>query len=94
MMSMGAKSIDQVGRITLPAKLRKRKGWQENTMLEIFDGLDNTVILKLYKVSPKQICHVCESCETVVMVKGFKMCENCIRAFLEASIDTFAKKHT
>lgn len=84
MMPMGARALDPLGRITLPSKLRKRNGWQEDTMLEIFDGMDNTVVLKLYMVSQEQICHICESRESIVMVKGFKLCSNCVNEFTQA----------
>jgi len=74
-------TIDELGRILLPATVRKRVGWRAGTKLEVYTNLGNTITLKLFEVSQEDICNVCDSEETVAIVKGFKICANCLQEF-------------
>jgi len=77
-------TVDELGRVLLPAPVRKRVGWRVGTKLEVHTNLGNTVTLSIFQVSQEDICNICESDETVAMTKGFKICANCLQAFNEA----------
>lgn len=71
--------IDELGRIVLPAELRRTMGIQDRETLEIFvDG--SSIVLKKY--SPA--CIFCDSGRNVAVFKGKNVCARCLRQLREA----------
>lgn len=73
--------IDRLGRIAIPASLRRLLRLEENTSVEIFvDG--DCMVLKKYIPS----CSFCEGNEDIKLYQGKNVCINCITAmFTNAS---------
>jgi len=42
-----AATVDEVGRIVLPLKIREENGWQAGTKLEVQDTGNGTIVVKL-----------------------------------------------
>ncbi len=71
--------IDELGRIVLPAELRRTMGMKERETLEIFvDG--STIVLKKYTPA----CIFCDSGRNVSTFKGKNICARCLRQLREA----------
>lgn len=72
------RKVDEFGRISLPAEMRKTMGLDEKAPVEFFvDG--NTIVIK--KHSPS--CVFCGETETVVEYLGKLVCTNCIKTLSE-----------
>ncbi len=70
--------IDELGRIVLPAELRRTLNIGERETMEIFvDG--SSIVLKKY--SPT--CIFCDSARDVVLFKGKNICTRCLRQLRE-----------
>ena len=70
--------IDELGRIVLPAELRRTLNIGERETMEIFvDG--SSIVLKQY--SPA--CIFCDSARDVVLFKGKNICTRCLRQLRE-----------
>ena len=70
--------IDQLGRIVLPAELRRTLNIGERETMEIFvDG--SSIVLKKY--SPT--CIFCDSARDLVLFKGKNICTRCLRQLRE-----------
>lgn len=68
------RQIDQMGRIVLPAELRRSMGLETSDTMEIFvDG--ESIILKKYHPS----CVFCDRSEEVARFKGKIICSKCLR---------------
>ncbi len=70
------RKLDNLGRIVIPAKLRKDLNINIKDDLEMFVGEDGSIILDKYV--PK--CTFCSSEENVSERKGKNMCEKCFNA--------------
>lgn len=71
--------IDDLGRIVLPAELRRTLGMEERETLEIFvEG--NAIVLRKYRPS----CLFCDSMRDVSSFKGKNICSRCLRQLREA----------
>ena len=71
--------IDDLGRIVLPAELRRTLGMEERETLEIFvEG--NAIVLRKYRPS----CLFCDSMRDVSSFKGKSICSRCRRQRREA----------
>ena len=69
--------LDDLGRIVLPAELRKTRGIVDGTPLEMFVDGDGEVILRLYHPG----CHACgESSSELRQVGSVHLCVKCIDA--------------
>ena len=72
--------IDELGRIVLPAELRRTLNIGERETMEIFvDG--SSIVLKKY--SPA--CIFCDSGRDVSIFKGKNICARCLRQLREGS---------
>lgn len=70
--------IDRMGRIVLPAELRRSMDVGDREMLEIFtDG--NSIVLKKYRPS----CLFCDSVRDIRCFKGKNICSRCLRQLRE-----------
>lgn len=70
--------IDELGRIVLPAELRRTLSIGERETMEIFvDG--SSIVLKKY--SPA--CIFCDSGRDVSVFKGKNICSRCLRQLRE-----------
>ena len=68
------RQIDQMGRIVLPAELRRSMDIEVGDTMEIFvDG--DSIILKKYHPS----CVFCDSSRETVRFKGKTICSRCLR---------------
>ena len=68
------RQIDQMGRIVLPAELRRSMDIGKAETMEIFvDG--DTIILKKYHPA----CIFCDSSREIVRFKGKTICTKCLR---------------
>ena len=69
--------IDELGRIVLPAELRRTLNIGERETMEIFvDG--SSIVLKKYPA-----CIFCDSARDVVLFKGKNICTRCLRQLRE-----------
>ncbi len=70
--------IDELGRIVLPAELRRTLDIGEREELEIFvDG--NSIVLRKYRPS----CLFCDSVRNISRFKGKNICARCLRQLRE-----------
>lgn len=74
------RTVDKLGRIVLPAELRKTMDYDVDEPLEIFVD-DDKVILKKYNPS----CLFCGSSENTVKYKEKLVCAECARKLKELS---------
>ena len=59
------RTIDELGRIVLPAKLRKTLGWAERDTVDIsLNPKDGTAVLKLSKKYSESKCTCCGHAKT------------------------------
>ena len=65
--------VDQLGRIVLPAELRKTMNISDRDALEIFVD-DDKIILSKYTPA----CIVCDNVDNVVHFKGKRICAACL----------------
>lgn len=66
--------IDELGRIVLPAELRRTLDIGEKENMEIFvDG--SNIVLKKYQPS----CVFCDSFQDISLFKGKSICSRCLR---------------
>ena len=66
--------IDELGRIVLPAELRRTLDIGERETMEIFvDG--SNIVLKKYRPS----CIFCDSLRDISLFKGKNVCSRCLR---------------
>lgn len=75
MKSIGiVRSVDNLGRITLPIELRRTLNIAEKDPLEIYvDG--SNIVLRKYSSS----CIFCDSTKNVVLFRGKNVCARCLR---------------
>ena len=65
--------VDQLGRIVLPAELRKTMNISDRDALEIFVDYDKII---LSKYTPA--CIFCDNVDNVVHFKGKRICAACL----------------
>ncbi len=68
------RQIDRMGRIVLPAELRRSMDIEVADTMEIFVEGD-AIILKKYHPA----CIFCDSCREIVRFKGKTVCAKCLR---------------
>ena len=66
------RKVDDLGRIVLPAELRKLYGIHEGDRLEIFIDDGNIVLSKI-----DDTCAICGGDERLVQVRGRQVCYGC-----------------
>ena len=67
------RTVDDLGRVTLPIELRRTLEIAEKDSLEIFvDG--DTIVLKKYEPA----CVFCGNAQDVSVYKGKNICQDCI----------------
>ena len=67
------RTVDDLGRVTLPIELRRTLEIAEKDALEIFvDG--DSIVLKKYEPA----CIFCGNAQDVTVYKGRNICQNCI----------------
>ena len=77
--------IDEMGRIVLPAELRRTMDIGERETMEIFtDG--PSIVLKKYTPA----CIFCDSGRSVSLFKGKSVCARCLRQLRESSTESGA----
>lgn len=64
--------VDNLGRIVIPKEVRKIKGWEVGTPLEIYTD-EETVIMKKYKPG----CYHCGDTAGTKEVMGTRYCKEC-----------------
>ena len=67
------RKVDQLGRVVLPKKLRKKLDMPEGTPLEISVNEDE-IILGKYKPA----CVFCGGTKDITKFKGKKVCQSCL----------------
>ncbi|ACX51637.1 transcriptional regulator, AbrB family [Ammonifex degensii KC4] len=68
------REIDELGRVTLPAELRRSLGWGPGTPLELFiDEAKGEIVLRLYEPG----CLFCGRVDNVFEFRGKKVCRDC-----------------
>lgn len=79
MKSMGiVRKMDDLGRIVLPAELRRQFDIAEKDAIEIFTENDK-IVLKKYEPS----CIFCNNAEDTVVFNSKIVCRNCIKQLSE-----------
>ena len=75
MEKYGTRRIDELGRVVVPADIRKSLDINDGDKLEIFvDYSQNSIIIKKYNTS----CSFCGSSTSVKSFSGKPICEDCI----------------
>jgi transcriptional pleiotropic regulator of transition state genes len=69
------RKLDSLGRIVLPASLRRSLGLEENTPVEILIDGESVVFKKHVPV-----CYFCESKDNITTYQGKNICVDCITA--------------
>jgi len=64
--------VDEMGRIVLPAELRRAMDIGEKEMLEIYVE-DDRLIMKKYRPT----CVFCDSCKDILIFRGKNICGQC-----------------
>lgn len=76
MKSLGmARKIDQLGRVVLPAELRRLFNISEGDLVEIYVDDDRIILRKV-----EERCVFCSSAEGLHEHLGKQVCKNCIDA--------------
>jgi len=79
------RKIDALGRVLIPAGLRRRLGWDIGDMLSLsFE--EGKMIACLLEKQPTPECVRCKSPEREVRVNGKDICANCLEKALEQII--------
>lgn len=67
--------VDELGRVVIPKEIRRVRGFEEGTPLEIFVDDNDGIVLKLYNPG-------CDSCRAaglpLTKVGNVSLCVNCI----------------
>lgn len=72
------RKVDQLGRIVLPAELRKTLNIEDKDPVEIYvDG--ESIVLKKYEPS----CIFCGSCKELKSFEGKKVCRDCMTKLIK-----------
>lgn len=75
--------IDDLGRMVIPKEIRKTRGIDPKTPMEIFvDG--DRIILRPYQAE----CIFCGEVEGVVDYKGKKICSECMKDLRSSKVET------
>jgi len=67
-------NIDNLGRIVIPAPIRKMYGLEKGDAIELFTDEDE-IILRKYKPS----CIFCGNVDDIEVFKGQKICKKCLQ---------------
>ena len=67
------RTLDDLGRIVLPADIRKQNNWTSLTMLEVSYCEDSSVIIR----EAKKHCCVCGAEDSLTPIKGRYICSDC-----------------
>lgn len=70
--------LDNLGRVVIPKELRTQKGLEGGDQVEIFTTEDG-ILLKKYQPA----CEFCGGYDGLTVVKGHKLCKNCINEIKE-----------
>lgn len=70
------RKIDDLGRIVLPAELRRTLDMSVQDSVEIYVETDH-IVLKKHMPS----CHFCGCCTDLKSLKGKYICSNCLQSF-------------
>jgi len=96
MKEIGAFTIDEMGRIVIPSELRNMLGWEKGSELSMYYADNNTAILQPCKKRSGRTCDICEDGESSVMIKGHKICSECVERINDLgrfnSVSTAARK--
>ena len=74
-----ARKIDELGRIALPAGLRRNLNWGEGDEVEIC-SIGNAIIIMLSETSPEVACIFCNKHEQHIRFRGRDICQSCMEA--------------
>ncbi len=74
--------VDNLGRIVIPANMRKKYELSSGSAIEIFTAEDG-IMLKKYNPA----CIFCGNMENITSYKGKVVCEHCIRSLTELCED-------
>lgn len=70
------RSLDDLGRIVLPADLRRHMEFLDNDPVDIyFDSDTKSVIFKKHAIS----CVFCGDRDNIIQFRGKKICPNCVK---------------
>lgn len=76
------RKVDELGRIVLPAELRRTLDISEKDQMEIFvDG--NSIVLRKYAPT----CVFCDSAREISLFQGKNVCAACVSKLRELSRD-------
>ncbi len=71
------RQVDQLGRLVIPADIRKALNISEgNDFVEFFIDDDNSIVIKKYKSS----CVFCHAEEGLISYKDQSVCSSCLNA--------------
>ncbi|MCT4565365.1 MAG: AbrB/MazE/SpoVT family DNA-binding domain-containing protein [Maledivibacter sp.] len=76
------RKLDRLGRIVLPAELRRTMSIETGNPIEIFSD-SNSIILAKYK----EKCYICGNEDDLTEFKGKHVCHNCIDELLKKFSD-------
>ena len=81
MKELGTFTIDEIGRILIPAQLRNMLGWESGCELAMFYLDDNNAVLRLNtnKATANRLCDICNEGESLIMARGHKICKKCAK---------------
>ena len=83
MERMTTKTIDELGRIVLPATLRQ-DGWCVGSTVSMYHADRNTVIIQLTGRHDGPVCCSCKQKEQITIIRGIEICSLCVAKIKEA----------
>ena len=83
MKRIGTFTIDELGRVAISSELRSMLEWQAGDRLSMFYVDSKTAILQIATEPNECVCDLCEFGDSVLGVKGYKMCRACVDKIVE-----------
>ena len=84
MENIFTRTIDELGRIVIPAELRSKFGWGERDTLSFQCTDGNALTLQLAEKYPGQKCVFCGTTSAVTIIMEKDICGGCVKKIKES----------
>jgi len=77
MFLMATQTLDELGRIALPAKIRQSKKWESGDSIAFYE-LGDSILINLYEKAHEPKCIMCGKAELDMHIGKFSFCTACV----------------
>ena len=71
------RKIDQLGRLSLPAEIRREKKWEKGDLMAFYNT-DGVITVDLHLPDYERLCSVCGKPEYKLSVGNLNVCDDCL----------------